>query len=192
MITSCRTCGLVVDADVKSGVKILCPRCSSLLFRNGQGMKNSFILGLSALILLIPAAVFPFLHILINETRTSATLLQAAGIMFRDGYGLAGAAILLTALVFPVIYLMLIVYISFSCIIGRRLPFVWSAVRILDFFQHFQMTDVFLVGILVSVVKLTDMADVRFGTGFYFLVLTAFMLIASGLYYDRRLAGCRR
>jgi len=155
-------------------------------------MLNVLVLGLSALILSVPAALFPFLQILISDSVSSVTLLQASDVMFTDGFAPAGLVILLTSLIFPLIYLILMTYIAFACVYKKRLPFLWSAVRVVDVFQYFQMTDVFIVGILVSIVKLVDMADVKFGAGFYCLVVMSFMIIAAGVYYDKRLFWCRR
>lgn len=184
-------CGLVVEVDTENGLKASCPRCSSVLFKSSGGMLNTLLLGISALMLSVPAATYPFLVIYISDEKSSATLMQTAHIMFIDGFGIAGAVILFTALVFPMCYLILIVYVAFGCVAGIRLPMVWKAVRAIDLFDYFQMTDVFLVGILVSIVKLIDMAEVSFGSGFYFLIAMTVLLISAGSYYDKRLFWCR-
>jgi paraquat-inducible protein A len=150
-------------------------------------MKNTFALSLTALFLSIPSAIFPFLKIYVNDDESSATLLQTAQIMFGDGFGLAGIVILLTALLLPVIYLILLAYTSLACILHKEFPHMWTAVKGIDVFHHFQMTDVFIVGILVSIIKLVDMADISFGVGFYCMIAMTLSLISAGLCYDKRL-----
>lgn len=178
--------------DEESGSKSVCPRCSTILFGSGEGVRNALYIGLAALILMIPASLFPFLDVLVSDNRTSVTLLQTAFVMVNEGLGFAGLVIFCTAFVFPVIYLFLMVYVSYACVYRKRVPFLWDAVRVLDVFRYFQMTDVFLVGILVSVVKLLDMAQIRFGNGFYFLVAVTVLLLTAGTYYDKRFFWCRK
>lgn len=192
MITSCHICGLVVDAEEHADHKLKCPRCSAVLLKSRDEVRNTLILSITAMILMIPSSIFPFLKVQINEVLTTANLLQTADVMAQDGYALAGAVIFITALVFPLLYLSLMIYVSAGCLMSKRLPMIWTALRLLGFCQHFQMTDVFIVGILVSVVKLLDISDVSLGTGFYFLALTSVLIISIDLYYDKRLFWCRR
>lgn len=191
MVTACEICGLVLEIDTESSQKSVCPRCKSVIVSRSGGMFNSLMFAIASLLLVLPVAFFPFMTLYIDDDKSSATLIQTAQVMFSDGLGLAGVVILLTALIFPVIYLILIIYTSFACLIRVRLPFVWFAVRAVDIIHHYQMTDVFIVGVLVSIVKLVDIADISFGSGFYCMVAMAFLLIISGSYYDKRLFWCR-
>jgi paraquat-inducible protein A len=192
MITSCQTCGLVVEADEETENKLICPRCHSALLRSREEVKITLMLGITAFILMVPSCIFPFIHVQINEITMSVNVLQTANIMINDGFPIAGAVIFATALILPLLYLVLIIYISSACMLRRELPFVWVALRLLGVFEHFQMTDVFVLGILVSVVKLVDMSDVTLGNGFYFLTITSVIIISIDLYYDKHLFWCRR
>jgi len=191
MVTACETCGLVLEIDLESGRKSVCPRCKAVIVSRGGGMFNSLMFAVASLLLVLPVSFFPFMNLYINDDKSSATLIQTAQVMFSDGFGLAGLVILFTALIFPVIYLILIIYTSFACLIRVKLPFVWVAVRLVSTIHHYQMTDVFIVGILISIIKLVDIADISFGSGFYCMIAMAFLLIISGSYYDKRLFWCR-
>lgn len=192
MVTSCQTCGLVLEIAEDSGQKYICPECSSVVARSRDEVKMTLMLSITALILMIPAAVFPFISIMINDIVIEASILDTANIMFKDGYILTGGVIFTTALVFPILYLLSIICISTAYISGINIPFLWVVLRSLVVFEHFQMTDVFIVGILVSIVKLIDMSDITLGTGFYFLLITSVMIVSIDLYHNRHLFQYRR
>jgi paraquat-inducible protein A len=192
MLTSCHTCGLVIEITESDGERTACPRCSATLFKRDGGTLYSLFFSITALILLVPAATYPFISIRINEDTTSATILDTAYIMIHDGFGIAGILVLFTALIFPMAYLLVMTYISLSCVTRTDLPYKWFFVRIMNVFEYFQMTDVFIVGILVSIVKLIDMADVSLEKGFYLMIVMTGMLVAAGAFYDKHLYWCRR
>jgi len=192
MLTSCQTCGLVIEIRDSEIEKTICPRCSTTLFKRGGGMVYSLFFSITALILLVPAATYPFISIRINENVISATIIDTAYMMIHDGFGIAGILVLFTALLFPMAYLLVITYISLGCVTMTNLPLRWFFVRIMNLFEYFQMTDVFIVGILISIVKLVDMADVSLEKGFYLMIAMTGMLVASGAFYDKHLHWCRR
>jgi len=186
MITACPACGLIIDADENdAGVKIVCPRCSSVIFHKNS-MSYAFALAVSALALMVPAFLFPFLRIQVGDSIMEATIVQCVQALDRDGYTLAGAAVFYTAFLCPVIYLSLICYASLDTMVRRCLPFACLAAHAVRLTADWHMVDVFLVGILVSVVKLVDMADVSFGIGFYLLSAVCVLMIISGIYYESR------
>lgn len=186
MITACRVCGLVADTEnMDKDSKYLCPRCKAVLM-HGSDMRLVLAFSLTALCLMIPAMAFPFLIIQINDTVISANLFQSVGAITDGGYTAAGIAVLCTAFVFPVVFLLLAAYTSLDAVRPVGLPGAGYAAYIVDRIQGWQMVDVFLVGILVSVVKLVDMADVTLGIGFYTLMGVCFFMIFAGIYYDSR------
>lgn len=186
MITSCHVCGLVVETDIANDIsKYICPRCHAVILRDSN-MKYVFAFSLTSLILMIPSMIFPFLIIQINDSVMSANLFESVIMLSRDGFTAAGVVVLCVSFVFPVIYLMLTAYTAFDSLSHQRLPKAGYAAFIIEKFQSWQMVDVFLVGILVSVVKLVDMADVTLGRGFYSLLGACFFMVCSGIYYDSR------
>jgi len=190
MVTACHVCGLVLEAD-RADADLACPRCHTVLYRHKDGMRNSLFFSLSAMLLMIPSVSFPFIEVQLNSFTISANLIQTAYVMVKDGYLLAGLLIFLTTFVFPLFYLALMIFVSGSCILNVNPPFLWASVRLLKKFQYFQMVDVFIVGILVSIVKLVDLAEVQLLSGFYTMSAMSISLVASGFFYDKRFFMCR-
>ncbi len=186
MITACRACGLIVNADTENcGGRMLCPRCSHVIFRR-RNMKYALAFSLSAVFLMLPAMLFPFLRIMINDTILSTTLFQSVAALNSEGYMPAGAAVFLTAFLVPLFYLFAVCYVSFDVVTGVRLPLSEYMAHTVHRLKHWHMVDVFLVGVLVSVVKLVDMADVALCAGFYLLAVICFFIITAGVFYDSR------
>jgi len=184
--TACEACGLIIDIeDDSEGYTLVCPRCSNVI-KGRNSMLYSLVFSLSAVFLMLPAMLYPFLKIRINDSMLTATLFESVAALNSEGYVPAGIAVFLTAFLIPLLYLLLISYVSLEAVSGLRLPFSEPLAHFIHKLHRWHMVDVFLVGILVSVVKLVDMADVSFGIGFYLLSAICFFLITAEIYYDSK------
>jgi paraquat-inducible protein A len=184
--TACEACGLILETDSDSeGYTLVCPRCANVI-KGRSGMLYSLVFSLSAVVLMPPAMLYPFLKIRINDYVLTATLFESVAALNSEGYLPAGIAVFLTAFLIPLLYLFLVAYVSYEAVSGRKLPFSGSLAHFIHSLHRWHMVDVFLVGILVSVVKLVDTADVYFGVGFYLLSAVCFFLIVSEMYFDSK------
>lgn len=193
-VTACSACGIVVEIehfDVDS--KICCPRCGELIHKDNKSVNYALSLSLTALILYIPAMFFPFMGVKIGGYDTTANIFQSIKTLGAEGYGIVAYAVFFTLVVFPALYMFFTSYVCLDLVRGCRLPLTEKFVKMIDFVNEWQMLDVFLVGILVSIVKLVDISDMRFESGFYLLIFSCFFMIMSGFYYDRKTFWhCRR
>ncbi|WP_067210200.1 paraquat-inducible protein A [Marinomonas aquimarina] len=186
-VISCNGCGL--DAQVPHlapNQTAYCPRCGHKL----TSLKHNWIdkvlaLGLSGLVLLALSVSFDFLSFSSNGLTTSITLISEVETLIQQDYlGLAGV-ILFVCILLPASVLLLLCAWMLAIKFGVGLRATKAQIAICFNFIIWCMPEVFMVGVIVSMVKITAMADVVFGPSFYFYIGFMVLYILTLLHLDR-------
>ena len=121
-----------------------------------------------------------------EERRSQTTLLGAAVALTGEGMSEVALLVLATTLLFPLLQLCILLYLLLPVAQGRRLPGFALLVRIMQSLRPWGMIEVFLLGVLVAIVKLSSMASVVAGPALWaFVALT--VLLTAVLSFDPRL-----
>jgi len=166
-----------------------CPRCGSLLAARGRSNPEWVLaLCITGMVLYLPAMILPLLSIGIMGMHASANLLEGVGALFREGYWLLGAIFFLTAVLAPLLKLLLLGRVTLALQLGRGSG--RGAAKALRYYGHVEewgMLEVYMIGILVSIIKLMDMADIYYGAGLAaFVLLLVCSLLSSALFDSRQ------
>jgi len=166
---ACRQCDLVQNVpSVEGRATARCARCNAVLFRTRVNTVDCTIAWtLSALILFMVAISFPFLGINSNGLERHTSLLT--GIFEIYGQGMVSLAILvaLTCVLVPVMQMVGLLYVFLPLKFNRKLPFVETIFRLFQHVQPWNMMEVFMLGILVALVKLGDIATIAPGVAVF-------------------------
>ena len=155
LMIACEECGLVVDIpDIKDGQKADCPRCGhTLAKRIIMPFHRPLAYGLACLIMLILSLSFPFLSFSVNGMGQQIMLLNAAETLQHFENSFLALLLMLTVLVFPAVYIMLVMYLYYRAAHVKRIGYVSGnpktiklLCRILFKIQPWLMVDVFLIG----------------------------------------------
>ena len=167
--TACPSCDLLVDLRaVREGQRARCPRCGHLLTVHvPNALGRSLALGLAATVFLVLANVFPFLALEANGLEQVMTLPRSAVELYRDGDGVM--AVLVLGPIVGIPGAMLTIVIAVAATLKRRRGGAWlvPAGRLLFALAPWSMAEVFLIGVLVSLIKIGSMADVVLGVSFW-------------------------
>jgi paraquat-inducible protein A len=156
-----------------------CVRCGADLERNkAASLDRTLAFVLAAAILFAIANAYPLMALDAQGMRSTATLFDTSRELYEAGMWSVALLILMTALVVPAMELAAFLYMLVPLELGRvprALPF---AFRVTHAVRPWGMVDVFILGALVSLVKLTQIATVEVGpalyaVGGYILLLTA-------------------
>ena len=156
-----------------------CVRCGADLERNkAASLDRTLAFVLSAAVLFAIANAYPLMSLDAQGMRSSATLFDTSRELYATGMWSVALLILMTAIVVPTLELAAFLYMLLPLRMGhvpRALPF---ALRVTHAVRPWGMVDVFILGALVSLVKLTQIATVEvgpalFAVGGYILLLTA-------------------
>lgn len=168
-LIACHGCDLLVDVStLESGSHASCPRCGHFLTQyQHDAMSRVLAYTVAAIILLLLAVAFPFLSFAASGLESVMTLRSAPGSLWN--YGMPELAILVAAFIIyiPAIILLLLVSISLPLIYGKNAPWLRFAARGVFTMKTWSMVEVFIIGVIVSLVKIAAMATVGLGISFW-------------------------
>lgn len=183
---SCHECGLVSQFDeLPAGSEASCPRCSHTLSSVGHYKQQGVMAYASAsLIALIMSLTFPYMSFSVQGISQQITLYQAVDMMNRMDNSLIAILLFLAVILLPAYFLVLSLWfcllvewkkrISYS---SSRLAFL--ALKSLSWAKPWLMVDVFLIGVLVSLIKIAALADVSMGTSFWAFCIYAMLVVKT-------------
>ncbi len=164
-----------------------CPRCNTQLYRGSPiHVERNLALALACIVLLYPALFHPFLSIRLIGEMITASLWDGIVALFNEGFASLAFFVGLTTIITPISVLAATLTADWSL---RTLNNTWlkRSLRIIHYFKHWMMLDVFLISIAISSFKLQDYADLHFRPGLIFLgVLQILMLLLISRLSNRR------
>ena len=173
-LVGCHECDLLMLKPVlQTGERAKCPRCGFELFRhNHKVIKRSLALVIAALLLFIPACFFPIMQINVLGQTSLDTVWSGVLSLYEAGGVLQTIAVVvfLSSMVIPFLKLLIqfLVLLSISLDIGRS--YGLFLYRTYHQMREWGMLEVYLMGILVSIVKLIDIAKPTLGIGLFCFV----------------------
>ena len=177
-LIACHECDLLQHIPrQRQGGKAYCRRCNAVLHRSVRdSLDRTLALTLAGLVLFVVANAFPFLSFKMQGQVTQTTL--ATGVIDLYGQGMWELAllVLMTSIVVPLLQLLLLLYIVLPIRLGRT---PWMLAPLFRFHQSlgpWGMMEVFMLGILVAVVKLLDMAQIVPGLALWSFAILIFIL----------------
>jgi len=137
-----------------------CTRCDALLARSHRlSIQGILALTLAAAAAYVIAISFPLMSLTLRGGAEAATLPQAISIAWQDDQQIIAILAGITALIAPAAFIGLRLYVLIPLAAGSKPPgFAWC-VRALHQAAHWNMTEVFTVGVLLSLVRLAGLAD---------------------------------
>jgi paraquat-inducible protein A len=146
---------------------------------------------MAGLILFILANAFPLLAFKLEGQVKHATLITAVRDLYAQGWGEIGLVVFITSILVPFIYLLGMLYILLPLKFNRVPRHLARVFRFVRSLQPWGMMEVFMLGILVSVVKLMKMATIVPGISLYCFAVLIFILAGSMASLDPRIVWAR-
>jgi len=167
--SACHFCDTLHESfPVSEGLAARCVRCGALLYQNRPAsLARASAFSLAALLLMVLVHVFPFLTMDAVSLRRNLTLLGASAALIDENAPILGIAIFLFTVIAPLALAGGILYVCFPLMFGRAAPLADHVAKWMYRTEPWNMVEVFLLGVLVSLLKLAKVADVNFGLGFW-------------------------
>ena len=179
-LLACPECdALQREVPLEPGGCAQCLRCGADLGRyHPDSLDRTLAFALAAAVLFVFANVYPLMDLDAQGLRSSARILDTSKELYESGMWSVALLVLMTALVIPAIELGALLYMLVPLRLGHLPPRICFAFRIVHAVRPWGMVDVFILGALVSLVKLTQIAEVHvdaalYAVGGYILLLTA-------------------
>jgi len=163
----CPNCGLTQLAGECMHREITsCCRCGTPLVRRVfKSLEATLACAIAILLLLLPAMLEPFLTTsAFGETRTSI-LPMSVSYLWREGWPLLAALVLLFVMVFPVVHFTTLTAVLLALRAGKRPRWLGLGFRIANALQTWAMLDVFFLGLTVAYARLRVSIHVTIDVG---------------------------
>jgi paraquat-inducible protein A len=161
-LIACHECDLIhrVKPLPKKGVAN-CMRCGAVLYRHKpNSLERTLALSLAGLVLFVLANSFPFLALKMEAQVHQINLITGIKVLYTQGMQALAILVLLTTILAPLSQLLGMLYVLLPLRHHRVPPQFAPIFRLVRGLETWSMMEVFMLGILVSVVKLAKMAQI--------------------------------
>ena len=186
-LIGCADCGLVqILPPVPANAVAECSRCRRSFAPPARGsIDTALALTISALLLLLPAAVLPLMGVTAFGVQRRNSLTTGAQALWNDGFSSLAAIVFLFSIAIPFIYLGLMMWVLGGIRFGARAPlgrlFRWTAAL-----RPWLMIEVYLVGCCVAYTRLESVGTVRVGPGGWCLLAATLATVLSAIKLDEQ------
>jgi len=185
---ACPDCDLVQRLPaLEPGGSARCPRCDLELWRRRDDSSHRTLpLTLAAVVLYAVANAYPMLGLSAVGREASTTVFGGAEQLWRDGREIVAGLVLLTALVAPGLQIGFMLAILAGASRPRAPSWVGTLLRYHPTTRTWSMIEVMMLGVLVALIKIAELATVIPGVAMYALGALVFLLAAIQASFDPR------
>lgn len=187
-LIACHECDLLQrEVELPAGGVARCPRCGAELYRSHpESLDRTLALTLGALFLFVLANVFPIVGLKLQGQVINTTLYHTVSNLYHDEMVMVAALVFVTTMLMPALQLGAILHLLLPLRLGRRPPCAAPVFRMLAAVKPWGMVEVFMLGVLVSLVKLAHLASVVPGVALWSFALLMFMMAGIAAVFDPR------
>lgn len=178
---ACHECDLVQLLPlVPERASAICARCGSTLFRTkADSINRTLAWTFAGLVFFMVAITFPFMEMRSEGFVRRTDLLTGIYVIYGKGMTSLSFLVLITCVLAPLIQMLGLLFVFVPLKFNRCLPSTVTVFRLFQQLQPWSMMEVFMLGILVSWVKLGNMAVINPGLAVFSFALLIFSLTAA-------------
>lgn len=184
---ACLACDLLLTlTPLEDGERADCPRCGhSLTARVPAALDRTLAFAIAAAVFLVMANMFPFLALKQSGLENVMTLPEATLQLSRDGFTTLATIFVAMTVVIPAVLLAVMVSLLVPLRQGSGGRWLVHCARWLYRMSPWNMAEVFIIGVIVSLVKIAAMATVVLGISFWSYAAFTVCLTAALSSLDR-------
>ncbi|TDY23076.1 paraquat-inducible protein A [Paraburkholderia sp. BL6665CI2N2] len=194
-LIACHECDLLFRKPLlRDGQAASCSRCrASLEGTQGASVPLDRIgaLTVAALITFCIAQAFPVIQLQTNGMTSEATLLGAVWALWTGHMRIVATMVLCSAILFPLIELLALLYVLVPLRLGKVVRHFNRMLRVVQIIRPWGMVEVFMLGVVITIVKMVSMAQVIPGPGLFAFGALTLMLAFLGAFDPRVLWSAR-
>jgi paraquat-inducible protein A len=183
----CQECGeLQTVVAISPQYEMVCRVCGNLLHSGHGGWLHTVTaLSITSLLLFLLCQYFPFLTLEIGSLSQTVTILDGFWALFERNNWILAALVLATIFLIPLFEIFAFLYLVIPYNFNKKIPGQASVLRWLVQAQSWSMLEIFLLSVVVSAVKMADMASLNLEVGAYMLFILVGVLILAYIKLDR-------
>ena len=185
-IVACPECDLLQRIpSLPPGGKARCSRCGCKMATNKtDSLDRTLALTVAAAVVLVIANVEPLMSLSAVGRQASTTILGGVLEMWRQGNEISALLVALCVIVAPTVHIIFMLTVLLAV---RRPPAptcTGRLMRILTINQPWAMVEVMMLGILVALIKIADLATVIPGIGMFAVGVLIFLITSMTISFD--------
>ena len=180
-LIACHECDLLQrEATLPQGGVAHCRRCGAELYRSHpHSLERTLALTVGAIVLFIMANSFPIIGLQLEGQVIQTTLFNTVRALWDEDMESVAALVFVTTIAMPALQLFAVAYLVLPLQLGRVPVHFGLVFRMLQTVRPWGMVEVFMLGVLVSLVKLAHLAGVVAGVALW--SFAALMLVMAGI-----------
>ena len=167
---ACHECdALLHERVLPPGSIARCSRCGGLIQRaRHDSIDRTLAFLFAGLVLFILANVYPFMTFRLEGREQVSNLVSGAIVLWNEGLPELGILVFMTSIGFPALHIFGLLYVLMPLRLGRRPARHFGPVfRAILAIGPWGMLEVYMLGVLVAIVKLSEMATLTPGVAFW-------------------------
>jgi paraquat-inducible protein A len=184
----CKTCSHPILMTNGLTEDVVCDRCGHHNHRaHPKSASWSLAFSMTALILYIPANIYPFMTIEMYGNRNSSTIWGGILSLNESGSWPIALIVFLASMLIPFFKLIILFYLGLTASNQARPQFKAKLYRIVEVIGRWSMLDIFLLAVLVAIMKLGPWTNVRPEIGSLMFALVVIFTMLASEYFDPQL-----
>ncbi len=188
-VVACQTCGLVQEVgEVPGNCVVKCARCNFRLFHRAVDSRmRTLAFSIAAAILYFPANFYPIVTAEYQGQYNQTTIFQGIKGLWEDGQYFISGLVFCTSMFTPLLKIIGLIFIASTLDWTRwhkARTWVYKMIQIID---PWNMLEVFLLAIGVSLVEMGEVATVHPGRGVFSFTAVVVLTLLATYSFDPRL-----
>ena len=164
-----------------------CRRCGVALYRDtGHGLDRALAFSLAGIVLMVVANTLPIAGLEVRGQHTETTLWGAVHALYDQDRAVVSALVFVTTLFAPAMELCIMLYMLVPLRLGYAPRHLSLAFRLAPMAREWGLVDVFMLGAVVSLIKLGNLATVVPGIALWSFGALILLLTAVGASFNSR------
>ena len=187
-LIACHECDLLQhEAPLPRGGVARCARCGAELYRDRpDSLERTLALTAGAVFLFVIANSFPIIGLALQGQVIQTTLYKTVDTLWDEEMKSVAALVFVTTIAMPALQLSAFTYLLLPLRLGRVPPHFALVFRMLQAVRPWGMVEVFMLGVLVSLVKLAHLAGVVPGIALWSFAALMLVMAAITAVFDPR------
>ena len=188
-LIACHECDAIHQLHpLAAGERACCSQCSAVLYRDPSGRaEQALALCVAAALLFLIANLFPFIALKLDGRLEENLVASGVFALWDAGQPQLGILVGLTSIVFPAVIIVGMLWLLIPHRMGVRAPAQTTVYRVIHALGPWTLLGVFLLGVLVAMVKLADLATVIPGVSMFAFAALLTAVAAASARFDRTL-----
>ncbi|TRY31117.1 paraquat-inducible protein A [Aliiglaciecola sp. M165] len=171
---------------LKPRQKALCPRCGFVLTKHTKdSFQKLMAFAISAFIFLALSMPFKFLGFSASGQEQSIGIISGLNVLVEQDYLFLAIIQMLSIVILPAIVLVGLIAVVIPIQLNKEVPYAKRTLDLVYALIPWSMAEIFLIGVLVSLIKISSMADITMGLSFYAYIGFTLCMSATVLYTDK-------